>query len=367
MSTVGEGDRISNYILEARLGTGSFGEVWRARHHVFNDRVAIKIPTDPSYVQNLRREGAAIHGLKHPNIVRAIDMDPFATPPYLVMELVEGASLREAIAGARGGMPVASVVAVLRGVLQALAVAHRSHVIHRDIKPENILLALPADRIDAVTEAQVKVTDFGLGQVGGATAQMMMQSGSLHTEEGRSISGTLAYMAPEQRDGAPATPQGDLYSCGVILFEMLTGERPQGAEMPSALRPDCPPALDSVFRQCYARADRRFATAEDMLAALPVIVRRPPAPPPAKAAPVAGDWCGTSRELNRPREQAGPRVVPGQCRDCGTVSLADDQFCIGCGRQLVESVPRCPACKAFVHRNDRFCIFCGKDLRVLVE
>jgi serine/threonine-protein kinase len=366
MSTVREGDRISNYILEALLGTGSFGEVWRARHHVFADLVAIKIPTDSAFVQNLRREGAAIHGLKHPNIVRAIDMDPFASPPYLVMELVQGASLREAITHWRGTMPIASVVTVLRGVLQALAVAHQSGVIHRDIKPENILLALPADQIGAITEAQTKVTDFGLGQIGGATAQGMMQSGSMHTEHGRSISGTLAYMAPEQRDGAPPTPQGDLYSCGVMLFEMLTGERPQGVELPSSLRLDCPAALDAVFRQCYARADRRYRSAEEMLAALPAFARRPPAPPsmpPGSPPPRPGEW-GRGQVARGDGTRRGP---DRQCGDCGVAALPDDQFCIGCGRQLVESVPRCTACKAFVHRNDRFCIFCGKDLRVLVE
>ena len=86
MGSLQEGDRISNYILEARLGAGSFGEVWRARHHVFGDIVAIKIPTDTQYVRNLQREGVAVHGLQHPNIVRAIDLDPYADPPYYVME-----------------------------------------------------------------------------------------------------------------------------------------------------------------------------------------------------------------------------------------------------------------------------------------
>ena len=95
MASLREGDRIHNYLLEARVGAGSFGEVWRARHHIFGEVVAIKIPTDPQYVRNLQREGVAIHGLRHPNIVRAIDMDPYADPPYLIMEYIDGPSLRE--------------------------------------------------------------------------------------------------------------------------------------------------------------------------------------------------------------------------------------------------------------------------------
>ena len=95
MNTLREGDRISNYLLERQVGAGSFGEVWRARHHVFGDVVAIKIPTDAQYVRNLQREGVAIHGLRHPNIVRAVDMDPYGDPPYLVMEYIPGKRLDE--------------------------------------------------------------------------------------------------------------------------------------------------------------------------------------------------------------------------------------------------------------------------------
>jgi serine/threonine-protein kinase len=151
MTALREGDRISNYLLEARVGAGSFGEVWRARHHVFGDIVAVKVPTDAQYVRNLQREGVAIHGLKHPNIVRAIDLDPYSDPPYLVMEYVEGPSLRQIIDKYRAGLPVLAAATIMRGMLCALAKAHENGLVHRDVKPANVLLNHPLQGVDSIS------------------------------------------------------------------------------------------------------------------------------------------------------------------------------------------------------------------------
>src|SRR5438874_11656328 len=111
--------RISEYLIDAKVGAGTFGEVWRARHHVWHDQlVAIKIPTDPQYVRALQREGVAIHGLLHPNIVRAIGFDPYGDPPYLTMEYVPGTSLRALLA--KRDMKIDDAVAILRQVLGGL-------------------------------------------------------------------------------------------------------------------------------------------------------------------------------------------------------------------------------------------------------
>ncbi len=340
MAGLREGDRIHNYLLEARIGAGNFGEVWRGRHHVFGDHVAIKIPTDRKFVRQLQHEGVAIHGLRHPNIVRPIDLDPYAEPPYLIMEYVAGPSLRTVIDEQKAGFPIAAAMAILRGVLQALTAAHAAGMVHRDIKPPNILLDTPAEKLASITEKAVTVTDFGLGRVGGDLAQSMLQSGSMLTDEGRNISGTLAYMSPEQKEGTDVDARTDLYASGIVLYEMLTGERPQGTDLPSALRSGVPPVLDDVFRRSYTRLDRRFSSAQQMLAALTLM------PPPLPNA----------RRVDRDQVR---------CSECGTAMFKDDQFCVGCGRQLALSVPRCPACAAFVHGSDRFCIFCGKDLGVL--
>jgi len=347
MAALCEGDRISNYLLEARIGCGSFGEVWRARHHVFDQIVAVKIPTDSQFVRNLQREGVAVHGLRHPNIVRAIDLDPYADPPYLIMEYVDGPALRAVIDELRAAFPIEAAVAITRGVLHALQAAHESGLIHRDVKPANILLNHPRERIATITEQAVKVTDFGLGAVGGATTHSMMQSGSLLTDLGRSIAGTWAYMSPEQKEGDELDARSDLYSCGIVLFEMLTGERPQGTDLPSSLRSGVPPHLDEVFRRCYTRRSRRFGSAGEMLAAISGSGPR-----------------GVSLDATVPPAGVTDGLGP-QCPACKMTVDRDDQFCIRCGHQLVAAVPRCPACQAYVHYSDRFCIFCGKDLGIL--
>lgn len=350
MSALREGDRINNYLLDRIVGTGSFGEVWRARHHVLDQVVAIKIPTDPQFVRNLQREGVAIHGLNDANIVRAFDLDPYGDPPYLIMEFVDGPSLREAVDHAGAAFPIASAIVILRGILRALMAAHGAGIVHRDVKPANILLTQPLSHLDEMREEFVKVTDFGLGSIGGSITQSLMQSGSLLTEQGRSIAGTWAYMSPEQKQGLALDGRSDLYSCGIILFELLTGERPQGFDLPGTLRSEVPGWLDDVVRRCYARLGQRFKSAEQMLLALSPETNR-------------GQRVDTTVPPNETVEtRATTRHTGTVCPACEMPVDRTDQFCIRCGHQLVAAVPRCVSCDSIAHYSDRFCIFCGKDL-----
>ncbi len=338
--------RISEYVLEQRLGGGSFGEVWLARHHVWGDQlVAIKIPTDPSYIRNLQREGSALHGLNHPNIVQAKGFDPYADPPYLVMEYVPGTSLRPII-DARSLTPEAAL-AILRQVLAALAHAHKNGVIHRDIKPENILVHERAAKDGYASPGVVKVTDFGLGKAASVSmGQSIACSNSLAAADAKRIAGTLDYMAPEQRAGDEVDARADLYACGVVLYELLTGERPAGAEVPSDLNKNCPRHLDEVFRRSYARLEKRYASADEFLDSLAAVL-----PPPLHQPP----------PLPHHRPVPFPRTgEPGKlCPSCRRPVASIDQFCMYCGTQLVEWVLRCPQCGAFPDPADRFCIFCG--------
>ena len=353
--------RVGEYVLDARVGGGAFGEVWRAHHHAWTDQlVAVKIPTDPQYLRNLQHEGYAIHGLQHPNIVRAIGFDPFATTPYLAMEYVPGTSLRPLIAGRK--LSINDAVAVLRQVLAGLGYAHANGLVHRDVKPENVLVHERAATAGFGTEGLIKVTDFGLGKAAAMTAATSIAySASMNDAAGRDIAGTLDYMAPEQRAGGPVDARADLYSCGVVLYELLTGERPAGHELPSDINPSVPKSLDEVFRRSYARLERRYGSAAEFATALAAAAPAPRAVPPPYVQPT------------RPTMPFPPPVppVPGPsmkstlagCPRCHQSVESTDQFCMHCGVQLVAQVRRCRKCGAYPDATDRYCIFCGETLK----
>lgn len=353
MATPKAGDRVSEYVLESPLGAGGFAQVWKAYHHIWrNQLVAVKIPTDGQYVRNLQKEGTTIHGLQHANIVRAIGLDPYADIPYLVMELVEGSSLKQLIDANRNGLPIQAAHNILVGILSALDHAHAKGVVHRDIKPANVLIAGGGQKpLHDVRVSDVKVTDFGLGLAKEITANSILQSGSIVTDEGKGISGTLAYMSPEQRDGAEVDARSDLYSVGVVLFEMICGERPSGSDMPSHLREGLPSWVDSVFTRLYTRKERRLSTAAEVLrqvaiAAVPPVVNR------------------MAETATLPLVTPTPRMsaAPHRCPSCNAETEPGDNFCILCGAQVVATPRRCQQCMGYPGPDDRFCIFCGTPL-----
>jgi serine/threonine-protein kinase len=295
------GQRIGEYVLDQRLGAGAFGEVWRGRHHVWADQlVAVKIPTNLDYVRQLQREGRAMHGLRHPGIVRPLNFDPYGDPPYLVMEYVPGTSLRDLIR--RRALTIPDAVAVMKQVLAALGHAHANGVVHRDVKPENILVHERAATEGYAAEGVVRLTDFGLGQAANVAEGSILLSAEA-ADAHRGAGGTHHYMPPEQSSGGPVDARADLYACGVVLFELLTGERPAGTEVPSDLNPSVPKHLDDAFRRAYARLDRRFTSAQDFAAALeapraPELQQAPePLPIPSAAPPPPGKGVRRARRV----------------------------------------------------------------------
>lgn len=251
-----KGDKISEYILVERIGRGGFGEVWKARHEILPDKlVAIKIPTDERYIEQLRSEGILQHTLDHPNIVKTLGLSVTSTPPYFIMDLVAGKSLRGRLKES-GKLPVKEAVAIVEQIAQSLAYAHSKGVVHRDVKPENILID---------EDGKAMLTDFGLGHVSQACSASLALEGSLVTKEGHSISGTLDYMSPEQRQGEEFGPESDVYSLGIVLFEALTGELPQPQDAPGDLAGGIPPYLDYIFTKCYTRMGKRYKDAEELL------------------------------------------------------------------------------------------------------
>ncbi|MBX5474385.1 MAG: Stk1 family PASTA domain-containing Ser/Thr kinase, partial [Thermoleophilia bacterium] len=264
------------YRIVRKLGAGGMANVYLAEDQELGRRVAIKIlndrhANDDQFVERFRREAKNAAALSHPNIVSIYDRGEAEGTYYIAMEYLDGRSLKELIVS-RGPAPVHVAVEYARQILSALRFAHRHGIVHRDIKPHNVL-------VDA--EGRVKVTDFGIARAG--TSQM--------TEAG-SIVGTAQYLSPEQARGADVDQRSDLYSLGVVLYELLTGEPPfEGdtpveiamkhlstvPEPPSARRPDIPRELDWVVMRALAKdPDGRYQSAEEMDADLDRVSRGAP-------------------------------------------------------------------------------------------
>jgi eukaryotic-like serine/threonine-protein kinase len=199
------------YRLEARIGSGGMSTVYRASDETLQRQVAIKlmnreVSTDSDQLERFRREARAVAQLSHPHIVGVIDAGEDEGRPYIVFEYIEGETLKERIRRT-GRLPVAEAVAYAIEIARALGAAHARHIVHRDVKPQNVLLD---------EEGSAKVTDFGI-------ARTLDEEGL--TADGR-VLGTTDYVSPEQALGQPVTGQSDLYSLGIVLYEMLTGEVP---------------------------------------------------------------------------------------------------------------------------------------------
>ncbi|GIU99498.1 MAG: serine/threonine protein kinase [Actinomycetota bacterium] len=208
------------YHIVERVASGGMGEVFRAHDAVLAREVAIKVlhrslAADAAFVERFRREARAAAALMHPNIVAVHDWGAVDGIYYMVMEFVRGQSLRDVLTE-HGPLAPAQAAEVLLQVLAALDHAHRQGIVHRDVKPENVLLT---------PEGVAKVADFGLARAW-ADARI--------TQDGR-VSGTVQYLAPEQLRGEPADPRTDLYSLGIVAYELLTGRLPFAGETPMAI------------------------------------------------------------------------------------------------------------------------------------
>jgi eukaryotic-like serine/threonine-protein kinase len=257
------------YRLESRIGSGGMSTVYRAHDETLERWVAIKVmnrevATDSDQLERFRREARAVARLSHPNIVHVIDAGEDDQRPYIVFEYIEGENLKERIRRV-GPLPIPEAVAYSIEIARALGAAHASHIVHRDVKSQNVLID---------PEGTAKVTDFGI-------ARTLEEDGL--TDDGR-VLGTTDYVSPEQALGHSVTGQSDLYSLGVTLFEMVTGELPFTAEtqvgvamqhvqseIPDvcALRPEVSANLAAVIETAMAKdLHERYADDAEMIADL---------------------------------------------------------------------------------------------------
>ncbi|WP_241154435.1 Stk1 family PASTA domain-containing Ser/Thr kinase [Staphylospora marina] len=292
-----EGKKLGGrYEVLSRIGGGGMAVVYKAKDLLLGRYVAIKIlseslSNDSEFIRRFSREAQAAASLSHPNVVNVYDVGRDGYTHYIVMELVEGPTLKQYIQE-RGPLPPQEAAAIAVQICDGLAHAHDNQIVHRDIKPHNILLG---------SNGRAKVTDFGIARA--ASSSTITQTGS--------VMGSVHYFSPEQARGGVIGEKSDIYSLGIVLYEMLTGEIPfdgdsaisialkhlqEIPEDPRTLNPSIPEAMARiVLRALEKDPNKRFASAREMMKELQVAARMEPA--------VNADWMS-------PRKQEVFQTIP---------------------------------------------------------
>src|SRR6476469_3761461 len=273
------GERIGRYEILAPLGSGGMGEVYYALDPQLERPVAVKVLTasrdaTPLQLDRFQREARAIARITHAHICTIHDVGEMDGVPFLVMELLEGETLAERLQ--RGPLPMDHAVIAACQIAEALDAAHKKGVVHRDLKPSNAML----------TASGVKLLDFGLAKLRDAESAdaIDLSTQSLRLTARGTILGTIPYMSPEHVEGREVDARTDIFSLGVILYEMTSGrpafEGPSPASLISAILthdplplssvvPGVPPGVDRVLKKCLAKdPDERWQSAADLTAAL---------------------------------------------------------------------------------------------------
>lgn len=259
------------YELFEKIGEGGMSVVYKAKDRLLNRFVAIKVLKpeyirDRKFIESFRRESQAAASLSHPNIVNIFDVGQEGNIHYIVMELVEGKTLNELIRE-EGPLPYTRVIELTKQIAAALSVAHKNHLIHRDVKPHNVMLT---------ADGTAKITDFGIAKA--------INSSTLADTIGGGVMGSVHYFSPEQARGGYVDEKSDIYSLGIVMYEMLTGRVPFDGDNPvnialmhingemvppSKLMTGIPPALERIVMKATDKyQSNRFASADELIKAL---------------------------------------------------------------------------------------------------
>lgn len=268
MTSGAEGEaqvNIDGIEIATSLGRGGMGEVYLGRQVRLDREVAVKVlarelARDPLFIERLEREARVMAQLRHPNIVTVHDFHRAGDTAAIVMELVEGGTLREKLRDHPRGMTVEEALSIIRQIAAGLETAHAAGMIHRDMKPENVLIA---------PSGTVMVSDFGLAlPLHDETARLTLTGTAM---------GTVDYMAPEQFRAARVDIRIDIYALGVIAYELLTGRTPRGSfDAPHLIRKDIPLTVSlAIMRALRPKAEERFASVAEFMAALHAPAKNP--------------------------------------------------------------------------------------------
>jgi eukaryotic-like serine/threonine-protein kinase len=268
------GSRIGPYTVRSLLGSGGMGQVYAAFDPRLNREIAVKILASGSMAtpedrERLRREARAVAALNHPNIVTVYSVEDWKGSPFLTMELVKGQPLNRHIPA--GGMPTVELIRLALPIVDAIATAHAQGIIHRDLKPSNVMVE---------PRGSVKVLDFGLAKQRQRTDHAGTTRGVTDLTGRGAFLGTAAYMSPEQAEGRPLDQGSDIFSLGVMFYEMASGVRPFTGDSTlsvltailrdtprrlGALKPVVPDALERIIHRCLAKdPTARYQAAADL-------------------------------------------------------------------------------------------------------
>ena len=280
---IANGDFIGPYEILGWLGAGGMGVVYRARDSRLAREIAIKLipeaaAMDPGRVHRFEQEARAAGQLSHPNILAVYDVGTHSGAPYIVSELLEGAPLRNLLSA--GALTPRRAVDYARQTAEGLAAAHDKAIVHRDVKPDNLFIT---------HEGRVKILDFGIAKLTGADEEPRRTGSPTDTAPGMVV-GTVGYMSPEQVRGEPVDSRSDIFNCGTVLYEMLTGRpafaRGTAAEVMAAILKEdptgplpaaVPPALERIVSRCLEKAPQaRFQSARDLAFGLDVLTGTTP-------------------------------------------------------------------------------------------